>query len=113
MSYHFFKDSEVQGLDKELCAMLDWARGRATIPFVITCGLRTPEHNDKVGGVQDSSHLRGLAVDMACSDSTARYKMVQALLLAGFKRLGVYDKHVHVDRDESLPQEVMWVGVSH
>lgn len=111
--YHFFNDDEIKGLDKELCAMLDWARGRAGVPFVITCGLRTVDHNEQVGGVQDSAHLRGLGVDLACSDSYSRYKMVQALLLAGFKRMGVYDKHIHVDRDDTLPQDVMWGGVSH
>lgn len=107
---HFFKDEEVAGLDKELCAMLDWARGRSGVPFVITCGLRTPTQNDKVGGVQDSAHLRGLGVDLACTDSTARFKIVQALLLAGFKRIGIYtDGHIHADRDPSLPQDVMWM----
>lgn len=111
--YHFFTKDEIEGLDKELCAMLDWARGRAMVPFVITCGLRTPDENTKTGGVQDSAHLRGLAVDLACSDSRERFKMVQALLLAGFKRIGIYDAHVHADRDMSLPQEVMWVGISH
>lgn len=111
--YHFFKDEEIVGLDKELVAMLDWARGRANIPFEITCGVRTPEQNTAVGGVSESSHLKGLAVDLACSDSMARYKMVQALLLSGFKRLGIYDKHIHADRDATLPQEVIWTGVSH
>lgn len=112
VTYNFFSDSEIKGLDKELCAMLDWARGRAGIPFVITCGLRTPDHNDLVGGVQDSAHLRGLGVDLACSDSPTRYKMVQALLLAGFKRIGIYNQHIHADRDETLPQGVIWIGIS-
>lgn len=111
--WHFFNDEEVKGLDKELCAMLDWARGRAGVPFIITCGVRTPEQNDQVGGVKDSSHIRGLAVDLACSDSFSRYKMVQSLLLAGFKRMGIYDKHIHVDRDTTLPEQVCWIGLSH
>lgn len=111
--YNFFRDNEIEGLDKELVAMLDWARGRSGVPFVITCGLRTAEENAGVGGVQDSAHLRGLGVDLACSDASARYRMVQALLLAGFKRIGIYDKHIHADRDPSLPQEVIWIGVSH
>jgi hypothetical protein len=109
----FFCDDEIKGLDSELVSKLDWARGRAGIPFVITAGLRTADHNDAVGGVKDSSHLRGLAVDLRLEDGVHRFKMVNALLLVGFKRIGVYDKHVHVDIDPTLPQEVMWVGVSH
>lgn len=108
--YHFFKDEETKGLDKELCAMLDWARGRAGVPFIITRGLSTILENDKVGGVQDSAHLKGLGVDLACTDSNDRFKMVQALLLAGFRRIGIYtDGHIHADRDLSLPQDVIWI----
>lgn len=107
-----FKDDEVKGLDQELVAMLDWSRGRAGVPFIITSGLRTLEHNTTVGGVQDSAHLRGLGVDLRVTDDRERFKMVQAMFLAGFKRIGIYDKHVHCDRDASLEQEVMWTGVS-
>lgn len=111
--YNFFSDDEIVGLDKELVAMLDWARGRAAVPFKITCGLRTKDQNKTSGGVSDSAHLRGLGVDLDCSDSWHRYKMVQALLLAGFNRLGLYDRHIHADRDPSLPQGVIWTGESH
>lgn len=110
---HFFTPEETEGLDGELIAKLDWARGRAGVPFVITSGKRSPEENERVMGVDASAHIKGLAVDLRCSDSESRYKMVNALLLAGFKRLGIYDKHVHADIDASLPQEVIWVGLSH
>lgn len=109
----YFKPEEIEGLDAELVAKLDWARGRSGVPFIITSGRRTPEDNERVMGVDASAHIKGLAVDLRCSDSTARYKMLQALLLVGFKRLGVYDKHLHCDLDPDLPQEVVWIGVSH
>lgn len=110
---NFFSPEEVAGLDQELVAKLDWARGRAGVPFTITNGLRTQDQNDSVGGVQDSAHLRGLAVDIRCVSGDNRFKMVNALFLAGFRRIGVYDAHIHVDLDLSLPQEVLWVGISH
>lgn len=110
---NFFTEDEVQGLDPEFVAKLDWARGRAGVPFVITSGKRTPEQNERAMGVDASAHIKGLAVDLRCSDSQVRFKMVNALLLAGFKRIGIYDKHVHCDLDPDLPQEVCWVGVSH
>ena len=111
--FHFFTDEEVVGLDQELVAKLDWARGRAGVPFTITSGLRSPSQNKTVKGVQDSAHLRGLGVDLRVENGSARFKMVQALLLAGFRRIGIYDKHIHADRDETLPQDVIWVGESH
>lgn len=112
-TYKYFSAQEAQGLDPTLMAMLDLARGKAGIPFRITCGLRTLVQNEGVGGVGDSSHLRGLAVDLACANSLDRYKMVSALLSVGFTRLGIYDAHCHVDCDPTLPPNVIWIGLSH
>lgn len=105
----YFKPEEVEGLDPELCAMLDMARGKAGVPFVITCGLRTPEQNDAlVESVKDSAHLTGHGVDLACSESLERFAMVRGLLEAGFTRIGIYSAHVHADNSPTLPQNVMW-----
>lgn len=109
----YFKESEVEGLDPEFVAKLDLARSKAGIPFVITSGKRSQENNSAIGGVGDSSHLRGLAVDLRCSSSPDRYKMILALLSVGIKRIGIYDKHCHVDADLTLPQDVIWIGESH
>lgn len=110
---HFFKPEEIEGLDPELVAKLDWARGRSGVPFVITSGKRSPEENERVMGVDASAHIKGLAVDLRCDNSPDRYKMVQALILAGFRRIGVYNAHLHCDLDTDLPQDVMWQGISH
>lgn len=109
----YFSHDETQGLDPRLLALLDHARGLAKIPFVITSGARTPEQNSAAGGVQHSAHERGLAVDIACTGSHARMRIVAAAIKAGFRRIGAYDRHVHLDCDETLPQEVLWVGESH
>lgn len=95
----YFSEDEVRGLDPRLVALLDHARGLAKIPFRITSGCRTPLDNQTVRGVMDSSHTRGLAVDIAWFDSRARMRMAAALLLAGFKRIGLYAHHVHADID--------------
>jgi zinc D-Ala-D-Ala carboxypeptidase len=78
-----------------------------------TSGKRTVQENEAAGGVDASAHIKGVAVDLACASSRNRMKMVSALIVAGFKRIGVYDRHLHADCDPDLPQEVMWVGKSH
>lgn len=108
-NYRYFKDEELKGLDLELCAMLDRARGLAGIPFVITCGLRTPDQNDALAeSVKDSAHLTGNGVDLACVDSPTRYAMLRGLILAGFNRIGIYSAHIHADNSPTLPQNVCW-----
>lgn len=108
----YFTDKEVEGLDTELVAKLDQARHIAGVPFQITSGYRSMESNAAAQGVGDSSHLNGLAVDLACSDSHNRFRMLLGALQAGFKRVGVYNHHIHLDIDDSKVQEVTWTGVS-
>lgn len=107
--WKYFSDDEVKGLDIELCAMLDMARGKAGVPFMITSGLRTPTENDALAqSVKDSAHLTGNAVDIECADSEARFAMIKGLLDAGFTRIGVYSQHIHCDNSQTLPPNVIW-----
>jgi len=103
----YFTNDEITGLAPALVLRLTEARKLAMVPFTITEGLGS-------GGshVPNSAHARGLAVDLRAHDSVTRFKVVKALLDAGFTRVGVYDKHVHADVDDSLPQGVLWVGRS-
>lgn len=89
--------------------MLDTARGLSGIPFIINSGLRTKTQNDMLPeAVNDSSHLTGNAVDLACSDSATRYRMVSALLASGFTRIGIYATHLHADNSTDRVQKVIW-----
>lgn len=110
-NYTYFTADEVAGLDPDLCAMLDMARGKAGFPFKITSGLRTADENKKAGGVVNSPHLKGLAADIACPDGFSRFKMVVAMLEAGFRRIEVSkDGHTHVDiAKDGYAQD--WFGI--
>ena len=105
--WKYFTEKEVEGLEDKLVFYLDRARRFAQIPFVLT---RTRDESDI--GVKESAHHSGWAVDIRCSTSQDRWKIVYSLIAVGFCRIGVYDRHIHVDLDESKPQKVMWVGVS-
>lgn len=108
--YKYFNQSEIDGLNTKLVEMLDLARGYSGVPFKLTSTIRSEEKNKEVGGVKDSSHTKGLAVDIACNNSSDRYKILTGLLKAGFTRLGIsYKKNfIHVDIDKSKPQMVIW-----
>ena len=89
--------------------MLDRARKIAGIPIVVNSGYRCQDHNVAVGGSPTSSHLDGLAADISTPDHQSRYRIVRALLEAGFRRVVIYrDKRfVHVDVDPDKPQDIL------
>jgi hypothetical protein len=108
----YFKDDEVRGLSPDLVAMLDRARHVGGAPFVLTSTVRTSDENAAAGGAKDSAHLKGLGVDIHARSSSERFAILAGLFTAGFKRIGLYDLHIHADIDGSLPQFVFWTGKS-
>ena len=111
-NYSEFDSPDVQGsgqlMDKTLLEMLDDVRDKFDKPIRITSGYRTEQHNEAVGGVEGSSHTKGLAVDMACTNSKDRFDLINCLLDVGFSRIGVADTFIHADIDPDKSQGVMW-----
>ena len=86
---------------------LDRARAIAKTPFKITSGYRTKEHNEKVGGRVGSSHLKGIAVAIACNNSVERSKILKGLFEAGLgRRVGIASNFIHVDADYDKPAAI-------
>lgn len=96
-------------MNREFLAKLDFARDDADIPFIITSGYRTKEHNERVGGIDSSAHTKGYAADIACRDSRSRHIIVTSLILAGFDRIGIANTFIHVDSCPEKPKNVIWV----
>lgn len=96
-------------MDQEFLIKLDLARELSGTPFYINSGYRTKEHNLRVGGTSISSHLKGLAVDIRCSSSQERYKILNGLIRAGFRRIGIHRNFIHVDLDTSKPQNLVFL----
>lgn len=115
---NYFSDEELQCpcckklvFDSSFLHKLNNARFIADIPFVITSGYRCADHNKKVGGSPTSSHLKGLAVDIAIKTSRERFKILHGLICVGLIRIGIGPDFIHVD-DSAIfsdkPQNVIW-----
>ena len=102
------KPGSGQLMDPFFLQLLDKARTHAQIPFKISSGYRTKEHNKKVGGVPNSAHLKGLAADIVCNNSSDRYIILSALLHVGFHRIGVADSFIHCDVSTEKPGFMVW-----
>jgi uncharacterized protein YcbK (DUF882 family) len=103
------RQHEFQIVDERLIWMLDLARDRAGLPFVINSGYRCLEHNTEVGGVVNSAHLKGLAADIHAENLRARYIILKALLSIGFSRIGIGPNFIHTDIDATKETGVVWL----
>ena len=108
MTKYFKELDNLDKMDKTFLLKLDEARERAGIPFVINSAYRSPEHNAKIGGKPNSSHLKGLAVDISVTNSRQRFIVLNALLEVGFTRIGIADTFLHVDLSTDKSQQVIW-----
>ena len=113
----WFKDDDFQckcgcGFDitDELKDLCDKARDLAQIPFIVNSGARCLSHNRNEGSRDTSSHVKGIAVDIATSSSSARFKVIQAFMKLGVSRFGInFNKNfIHIDIDTSKPQELIF-----
>ena len=104
----YFKEIDDGNMDEDFLYSLDHARELAGIPFVITSAYRTPEKNKEVGGSENSSHLKGLAVDIRVRSSSERYTILNALICVGFNRIGIGENFIHVDQDPEKVSNVIW-----
>lgn len=102
----FFKEIE-DNMDEEFLERLDQARAFADIPFIINSAYRSPNHPLSIKN-PSSSHIKGLAVDIKATDNATRFKIIDALLFVGFKRIGIADTFIHVDMDYDKRQEIIW-----
>jgi hypothetical protein len=117
-NYSEFDSPDVQGsgqlMNKLVLDMLDEVREKFDKPIHINSGYRTPAHNEKVGGTENSSHLRGFAVDLSDNDnglpisSVNRFDLINCLLDVGFSRIGIAKTFIHADIDFDKSKGVMW-----
>lgn len=61
----------------------------------MTSGRRTPEGNRIVGGVRNSRHLDGTAIDYDGPDLNALLREARAL--PGVRKAFIHDGHVHTE----------------
>jgi zinc D-Ala-D-Ala carboxypeptidase len=83
-------------VDEDFLRRLNNARMIAGFPFVITSGYRCPKHNAEVGSTS-TNHTSGKAADIQCLSDNERYRMLNALIIAGMMGIGVGKDFIHAD----------------
>ena len=110
-------------MDREFLFFLDELRKRCGFPFRITSGYRSQAYHDDLTKrgyhtIKTSAHLKGLAADIALSDSQKRAQFVFYAMELTHElnlpfRAGVAGKSkgnfVHIDIDKTKKSPKLWV----
>ena len=91
---------EIDNLEYLVDNLLDEVREKYGKPITVNCGYRSATVNKKVGGVSNSQHLKGEAVDIT-GGSKAENKIIFNII----KRIGRFDQLIN-EKDYS------WIHVS-
>ena len=119
INLHYFKMEEFnqpdlpesyKKMDLNLLMLLDNMRNRAGIPFKINSAYRSEEYNKKIGGAKNSSHCKGLAVDISATTSEKRFKILEAAIHFGIERIGIGKSFIHIDiDDQDKTKQIAWM----
>lgn len=86
----------------------DELRVRFGKPLIVASGYRTPERNAQVGGVKNSSHLLGYAVDWKNITDEEMIAFLDAAWDAGWRRFGIMSTGIHTDDDPTKTSPAIW-----
>lgn len=103
---------KVQQLNEQMRALVEDLNNHLNLAYRITSGFRAPEDNKRAGGVPNSSHEKGLALDVAHDGEIMKaMKLAYWLGRLNVIRVGFYNWHIHFDLDATKPQ-TQWEGLS-
>lgn len=98
----------IDHMEQSTLDMLDAAREAAGIPFILNCAFRSVEWDLGKGRNGKSAHTTGNAIDVRCTNSVQRFKIIEAAIKVGFKRIGIAKSFIHLDNSPSLPSPVIF-----
>jgi len=101
----FFKKAELRchcgcdeaKMDEKFLAKLDTLRSRYGRAITLSSAYRCPKHNENQGGVVDSPHTQGIAVDILVNGSDAHH-LLGLIMQMDFKGVGISQKGDHKAR---------------
>lgn len=122
----FFKPwefKESQKLRPQMAYALDKLRESFGRPLIVTSSYRDPRGNVTVGGANRSAHLLApdgfySGIDLTTGTAKGRqnrkipgsemWTLYQIAHELGFRRIGIYPRHLHLDMELDLGAPALW-----
>lgn len=99
----------LQDMNQGTMNRFDTVRDLAGIPLVINSAYRSKEWDKAKGRSGTGAHTLGRAIDIRCNTEINRFKIVSALIKAGFMRIGIAKTYIHADDSPDHSQEIIWL----
>lgn len=99
----------LQDMNQETMHRFDSAREIAGIPLVIDSAYRSSQWDKGRGRSGTGAHTLGRAMDIRCNVNHNRFLIIDALLKAGFTRIGIAKTYIHADDSPEHDQQVAWM----
>lgn len=103
-------------MDHDFMAMLEESRELYDAPIHLNSAYRCEQHNKDVGGVRNSAHCRGNAVDISINGENAFY-LLDIVFTFGFTGIGIKqhgeykDRFIHIDNDMNDMRPRVWTYI--
>ena len=122
MAWEFFSVQELKckgtdeiDMNEQFMKKLVALRKELNQPMIVTSGYRHAAYNQVVGGVRNSPHIYGKAVDIACHGKKA-YNIIRLGMKYGFTGIGVKQhgphekRFIHLDTmpNDDHPRPYIW-----
>lgn len=99
----------LQDMKQSTMNRFDMAREIAGIPLVINSAYRSSEWDRAKGRSGTGAHTLGRGIDIRCNTDSNRFKVILALMKAGFTRIGIAKTYIHADDSPKHSQEIIWL----
>jgi len=75
----------------------------------VNSAYRTYARNVRAGGVHNSAHKTGDAVDIRVLETKARYAIIKKAIELEIPRIGIHKRFIHLDVDTTKAHPVIWL----
>ncbi len=95
--YKYFNSKESYKINPDFMKIIDKIRGELGRPMIIRSGFRTKAHNKAIGGVINSRHLSGNAIDVKRLDGKFAYDLIGLAYKYNIYGIEIATGHIHLD----------------
>ena len=89
-------------MDPFFMRCIEEVRTRSGVPFHINSAYRTVDYEKSKGRSGNSFHCVGQAMDVRCTSSVDRYKILEAVMFYGQLSVMIYPTFIHFDNRPTL-----------